>query len=358
MPSKDFWRGKRVLLTGHTGFKGAWAWMWLEHLGAEVSGLALASDTSPNLAGELGIAKSGRSLIGDIRDAEAVKAAVAAANPTFVLHMAAQALVRRSYREPVETFDTNVRGTLQVLQALRSAPALTGCVVVTSDKVYENDDRAHSFVEDDRLGGSDPYSASKAACEVATSSFARSYFGPLYQGKGKGMVATARAGNVIGGGDWSEDRLVPDLWRAQRDRTVVELRHPEATRPWQHVLEPISGYLRLLESMERPNPAKTLNFGPDDAVPVTVREVVEQFQASYGRNDEAGWTLQPGQHPKEAKTLAITPAKARETLGWRPRLSAREAIEWTASWYAGYDRGADPRVLTMDQIKAYEKRGH
>ena len=356
MPSKDFWRGRRILLTGHTGFKGAWAWAWLQHLGAEVTGLSLAPDTTPNLAAMLGLTSHPRSILGDIRNPETVREAVRLAQPSFVLHMAAQALVRRSYRNPVETFDINVGGTLQLLQELRSTRDLCGCLIVTSDKVYENDDQPRGFTENDRLGGSDPYSASKAACEIATASFARSYFGANYAGDGNGTVATARAGNVIGGGDWSEDRLVPDLWRAQQSRISIELRYPEATRPWQHVLEPLCGYLDYLESMEGEQSEPTLNFGPDDAEPVTVRAVVEQFQESYGHNSGTGWTLAPGKHPKEAKTLAINADRARKVLGWKPRLSAQEAIEWTAHWYAGHDRGEDAAKLTLDQIRSFEER--
>ena len=355
MLNKEFWCGRRVLITGHTGFKGAWAWAWLEHLGAEVTGLSLPSETTPNLAIELGLTKRKSSILGDIRDPEVVSAAVKLARPSIVLHMAAQALVRRSYRNPVETFDINVRGTLQLLQELRSTPNLSACLVVTSDKVYENDDKSNSFVEDDRLGGSDPYSASKSACEIATSSFARSFFGAHYSGGEKGNVATARAGNVIGGGDWSEDRLVPDLWRARQAGTQVELRHPDAVRPWQHVLEPLSGYLRFLEELAKGAHISTLNFGPDDQIPVTVRNVADQFSASYGGANTSDWKLAPGEHPKEAKTLAINPAKARETLGWRPQLTPTEAIEWTANWYAAYDRGENVADLTMSQIVTYDQ---
>jgi len=356
MLDKHFWRGRRVLITGHTGFKGAWAWAWLQHLGAEVTGLSLPPETAPNLADELGITKSDRSILGDIRDPDVVKSAVHLAKPSIVLHMAAQALVRRSYRNPVETFDINVRGTLQLLQELRSSPELNACLVVTSDKVYENDDRAKNFVEDDRLGGSDPYSASKSACEIATSSFSRSFFGKHYQGTGPGHVATARAGNVIGGGDWSEDRLVPDMWRARRAGTKVVLRYPDSVRPWQHVLEPLSGYFRFLEALAAGSVIPSLNFGPDDPKAVTVRNVADQFAASYGGDNKANWTLAEGDHPKEAKTLAIDPAKAKQSLNWRPVLTPTEAIEWTANWYASFDKGESATKLTMNQIQEFEHR--
>ena len=351
MPRSEFWLGRRVLLTGHTGFKGSWAWAWLRELGAEVTGLALVPDTEPNLFALLAADGGGRSLIGDIRDPAAVRAAVAASRPQVVIHMAAQALVRRSYAEPIPTFDVNVLGTLQVLDAVRDQPGLQACLVITSDKVYENDNSGRAFAEADRLGGSDPYSASKAACEVAFSSFVRSF-----AARSEAGWATARAGNVIGGGDWAPDRIVPDIWRARRARDVLLLRYPEATRPWQHVLEPIAGYLDFIEAMAGGLRVPALNFGPEDAGSITVREVVEQFQQAYGAGDHRGWAQAPGQHPKEALTLAIDPGRAKEVLPWRPRLSAAEAIAWTAQWYAAYDRGEDMAAFTRSQIAAYQER--
>jgi len=350
MPKADFWRGRRVLLTGQTGFKGAWCWAWLARMGAEVTGLALAPDTAPNLSAILGLGADPRSRIGDIRDAAAVAAAVEAARPQIVLHMAAQALVRRSYAAPLETFDTNVNGTLRVLDALRNRPELQACVVVTSDKVYENDGSGRAFVETDQLGGSDPYSASKAACEIAVSSFARSFGAAL-----AGPVATARAGNVIGGGDWSADRIVPDLWRAHQAAQPVALRYPRATRPWQHVLEPIAGYLDFAEALVGGSAERALNFGPVEAAPVTVAEVVEAFQRAYG-SGATGWTQAPGQHLKEAPTLAIDAGRAISVLPWRPCLASQEAIAWTAAWYAAHDGGADMAAYTDRQIAEFEDR--
>lgn len=350
MPRASFWAGRRVLLTGHTGFKGAWTWAWLRRMGAEVTGLALAPETDPSLAGLLGIPADPRSVAGDIRDPAVVAGAVARARPEIVLHMAAQALVRRSYAEPAATFATNVMGTIHLLDALRGASDLRACLVVTSDKVYENDGSARAFAETDPLGGSDPYSASKGACEIAVASYARSFFahGPA--------VATARAGNVIGGGDWSADRIVPDLWRARQARRPVELRHPEATRPWQHVLEPIAGYLDFLEALVGGSPARALNFGPLDDGPITVRAVAEAFQDAYGDRGWTGWTLQPGTHPKEAATLGIDSRRAVAVLPWRPRLRAAEAIGWTAAWYAAYDKGENMTAFTLNQIDAYAGR--
>ena len=352
MPRPDFWRGRRVLLTGHTGFKGAWTWSWLTRMGAEVTGFALPPATEPNLSVLLGITCQRHSVIGDIRDAAALAAVVAQARPQVVLHMAAQALVRPSYATPIETFDINVTGTLRVLEALRSAPDLQACLVVTSDKVYENDGTGRLFSEDDRLGGSDPYSASKAACEIAVSSFARSFGREL-----GGPVATVRAGNVIGGGDWSADRIVPDVWRAQRSGVPVSLRYPEATRPWQHVLEPVAGYLDFAEALAAGTvDARALNFGPPGGDPVPVRAVAEAFQAAYGAPASRGWTQAPGEHLKEAPTLAIDARRAVSLLPWRPCLFAPEAILWTARWYAGFDQGADMQGFTDAQIAEFEDR--
>lgn len=350
MPKADFWRGRRVLLTGQTGFKGAWCWAWLKRMGAEVTGLALVPDTEPSLSAILGLGSDPRSRIGDIRDPAAVAAAVKAARPQVVLHMAAQALVRRSYAEPLETFDVNVNGTLKVLDALRGCADLQACVVVTSDKVYENDGSGRAFAETDQLGGADPYSASKAACEIAVSSFARSFAEAL-----GGPVATARAGNVIGGGDWSADRIVPDLWRAHQAAQPVSLRYPRATRPWQHVLEPLAGYLDFAEALAGGLPERALNFGPSEAAPVTVAEVAEAFQRAYG-SGATGWTQAPGQHLKEAPALAIDPSRAMAVLPWRPRLAPEEAIAWTAAWYAAYDRGEDMAIHTERQIAEFEDR--
>jgi CDP-glucose 4,6-dehydratase len=321
-------------------------------MGAEVTGFALAPETTPNLSVLLGIAGQDRSVIGDIRDGAALAAVVMRARPQVVLHMAAQALVRRSYASPLETFDINVNGTLRVLEALRGTPGLEATLVVTSDKVYENDGTGRFFSEEDRLGGSDPYSASKAACEIAVSSFAQSFGREL-----GGPVVTARAGNVIGGGDWSADRIVPDLWRAQRSGVPVALRYPEATRPWQHVLEPVAGYFDFAEALAAGTvEARALNFGPLDKAPVSVRVVAEAFQTAYGASGGKGWIQAPGQHLKEAPALAIDARRAAALLPWRPRLSASEAIIWTARWYAAFDQGVDMRHFTDAQIAEFEDR--
>lgn len=349
-PSPTFWRGRRVLLSGHTGFKGAWLAAWLAELGAEVHGLALPPETAPSLFDLLGRIEGLTSHIGDIRDPAVLSATVSAAAPEIVIHMAAQALVRRSYRDPLETFDTNVMGTARLLEALRGAPGLAAIVVVTSDKVYHNPGTGVPLAESAPLGGDDPYSASKAAAELVTASYARSYFDR------EGVpVGTARAGNVIGGGDWSEDRIVPDIWRAMRGGTAVALRFPAATRPWQHVLEPLSGYLRYAEALSRAPEGlpRALNFGPDGLAPVTVATVVERFQAAYRAPE--GWRQSPGVHPKEAPLLAVDAGLAARSINWRPRLGADAAIGWTAEWYRAFDAGMPARELTLQQIRRYRE---
>jgi CDP-glucose 4,6-dehydratase len=347
MIDRAFWRDRRVLLTGHTGFKGAWLALWLEDMGARVFGLALPPDTEPALFPLLQpMALSSR--LADIRDPVAVAAAVEEARPSVVIHMAAQALVRRSYRLPVETLATNVMGTAHLLDSLRDAEGLEAVLVVTTDKVYRNDGHRHPFAEGDPLGGADPYSASKAAAELLVASMAASFFAA------KGVaVATARAGNVIGGGDWSEDRLIPDLWRAVRAGKPLRLRHPEATRPWQHVLEPLAGYLiyvqRLAAGADVP---RALNFGPHADDVLTVAEVADTMLEAIGPAQR--WIKVAGPQPKEAQYLALDPALAMRSIGWQPRLAAVDALQWTAEWYRAVSNGGDAREQALKQIRCYE----
>ncbi len=343
-----FWRDRRVLLTGHTGFKGAWLSLWLERMGATVTGLALPPDTEPSLYTLLQPFADQRSRLGDIRDPAAVKNAVKTARPQIVIHMAAQALVRRSYRDPAATFAANVMGTVHLLDALRDTDGLLAVLVVTTDKVYRNDGEVRAFTEDDPLGGHDPYSASKAATEVAVASMAASYFAP------KGIaVATARAGNVIGGGDWADDRLIPDLWRAIRAGEPLPLRYPQATRPWQHVLEPLSGYLMYAERLARGDAVPAaLNFGPPPGEVLTVAQIAEAMFTAMQSTQR--WMQAEGINPDEAQTLAIDPALAMQTLGWRPRLQPAQALQWTADWYRAFNDGADPRQLVVAHIERYE----
>jgi CDP-glucose 4,6-dehydratase len=347
----EFWRNRRVLLTGHTGFKGAWMSLWLKTLGAEVTGYALAPIAEPNLwslvesparAGE-----TPRSVIADIRDERRVGDAVARADPQIVIHMAAQALVRESYRDPLGTYATNVMGTAALLQACRSLRHLECVVVVTSDKVYENHGEGRAFDESDRLGGHDPYSNSKSCAELLTMSFRDSFFA------GGPPLATARAGNVIGGGDWSEDRLIPDCVRALKSGQPVNLRYPDAIRPWQHVLEPLSGYLSLAEALVRA-PQKTpraVNFGPDPASFCTVREVVDAFGARFA--GKPGWVRDPAPQPAEAQALTLSSTLAGQTLGWYPRLDIRESLSWTADWYLAHSAGENMRTFSEAQIARY-----
>lgn len=344
MIERAFWRDRRVLLTGHTGFKGAWLALWLERLGARVFGLALPPDTEPALFPML--APKLISRIGDIRDAGVVARAVQEARPQIVIHMAAQALVRRSYRAPLETFATNVMGTVHLLDSLRGADGLQAVLVVTTDKVYRNNGGENPFAEDDPLGGADPYSASKAAAELVAASMAKSFFG------GK-CVATARAGNVIGGGDWSNDRLIPDIWRAANAGEPLRLRNPQATRPWQHVLDPLAGYVQYVERLasgtDVPN---ALNFGPLPGDALTVAEIADAMLAAM-RCDKR-WIRDGCEHPAEAQNLGLDPARAMQTIGWRPRLQTSDALQWTADWYSAVGAGAPARDITLAQIARYE----
>ncbi|MEM7190674.1 MAG: CDP-glucose 4,6-dehydratase [Pseudomonadota bacterium] len=343
----DFWQGRRVLLTGHTGFKGAWAARWLTRLGAQVTGFALAPETTPSLH-DLA-ASDATSIIGDIRDRAAVSAAVRTSQPEIVLHLAAQPLVRRSYREPADTFATNVMGTVNLLDALREEQDLRAVLIVTTDKVYENDEAGRAFDEADRLGGHDPYAASKAASELAVVSFARSYF------DAKGIpVATARGGNVIGGGDWSEDRLIPDIIRAAQAGEPLNLRNPGATRPWQHVLDCLDGYLTFAEALATTNGApRALNIGPHDPADTqTVAQVAAAMHAALGYESE--WNLDTAPHPHEMAALALNPEAALRHLGWEGRLTSTQAIRLTADWYAAWANGGDMATATDAQIADYQ----
>jgi CDP-glucose 4,6-dehydratase len=333
-------------LTGHTGFKGAWMNLWLQHLGAKVTGYALAPHTQPSMFAL--VSDNSSSHIGDIRDEDGVRDALMGADPHIVIHMAAQALVRESYRDPLATFATNVLGTGIVLQACRSLKHLECVLVVTSDKVYENHGEGRPFVEADRLGGHDPYSNSKACAELLTGSFRDSFFSD------GAPVATARAGNVIGGGDWSQDRLIPDCVRALKVGEPVSLRYPEAVRPWQHVLEPLSGYLALAQALVQAPAAipRAINFGPDASSFCTVREVVEHFSARF--SGRPGWQRDEGAHLKEASTLTLSSALAESALGWRPRLPVAEALSWTADWYRAHAAGENMTSYSEAQIARYE----
>lgn len=350
MPNRDFWTHQRVFLTGHSGFKGSWAAAWLSRLGANQTGYSLPPETTPNLHDVLQPIDNATSIFGNILDVASLSEAVRRADPTVAVHMAAQPLVRRSYREPASTFAANVMGTLNVLEALRSAPNLRAVLVITTDKVYSNDNGGRAFREDDPLGGHDPYSSSKVACEEVVSCYRQSYYAD------RGIrLATARAGNVVGGGDWSEDRVVPDIWRAMVVGETIELRNPNSTRPWQHVLDPISGYLRYLEVLASDDEEAiphSLNFAPRGADTITVRELTESLGEAFGIG--TAWHLAKGPQPVEMKLLSLDASLAEQTIGWQPQLTGREAIEWTAEWYLRFHRDCDPIATTLDQIERYE----
>jgi len=347
LPDPAFWRGKRVLLTGHTGFKGAWMALWLGRMGAEVTGFARAPDTDPSLFALAGVEADLVSIIGDLRDLAAVEAAVAKADPEIVLHLAAQPIVRAAIADPVDTLASNVMGTAHLLQALRVAPSVATILVVTTDKVYRNAGDGHAYVEGDPLGGKDPYSASKAAAELITASFAATYFAPCGV-----KVATARGGNVIGGGDFSPDRIVSDIVRSVMHGSDLALRMPGATRPWQHVLDCLSGYLLYAERLTIGDvlPA-ALNVGPAPARAITVGELASRLLAALGKPTD--FAVRPEARSVEMTTLAIDASLARRELGWRDRIVDDDLIRWTADWYGKVLAGAPARALTLQQIAAY-----
>jgi len=345
----SFWRGKRVLLTGHTGFKGSWVAVWLAALGAEVTGLSLAPDQDPALFDLAGVEDLiSASLIVDLRDQAAVEAALKERSFDLVLHMAAQPIVRTAVADPVGTFASNVMGTVHLLQALRAQVSLKAALCITSDKVYANAETGRAFQEGDALGGKDAYSASKAASEIAVQSFAKSYFEPA------GVpLATARGGNVIGGGDFSADRIVADIVRAARAQRPVVLRHPEATRPWQHVLDCVAGYLTYLRALATdPATPRAMNFGPKPGGPVvTVGELATLGVEALGTQP---WRHEPDPKSMEAGTLAIDAGQARRVLGFESRLDAPAAVQLTMDWYRRQANGEAALDLCREQIAAYE----
>ncbi|MBD8908911.1 CDP-glucose 4,6-dehydratase [Methylorubrum zatmanii] len=353
-PDPAFWAGKRVLLTGHTGFKGAWLSLWLARLGARVTGFALPPETRPNLFEAIGFPAEAHR-IGDIRDLDALARAVAAAEPEVVIHMAAQALVRPSYADPVGTFAVNTMGSVHLLEAVRAVRSVRAVVVVTSDKAYENREWPYAYRENEAMGGHDPYSASKGCAELVTSAYRASFFGA---GGHPARIASARAGNVIGGGDYSRDRLIPDIVRAFQAGESVEIRAPHAIRPWQHVLEPLAGYLRLAECLAGEDGtafAEGWNFGPADEDCRPVSHLVERLARGWG--GQAGWHLSQKTHPHEATYLKVDASKARARLGWDRRLTLDTALDWTAAWYRAAGGGADPRALAEAEIARYEALG-
>jgi len=349
-PSPAFWQRKRVLLTGHTGFKGAWLALWLHRLGAKVTGVSLPPNTTPNLFSLAGVENVVSNHFCDIRDAVQVGKIVAADEPDIVFHLAAQPLVRESYARPLETFETNILGTAHVLDALRGRAQTRVAVVITTDKVYRNLEQPYPYREDDALGGHDPYSASKAAAELIAASYRDAFL--RQQGV---SLATARAGNVIGGGDWSADRLIPDAVRAWTSGRTLYVRRPDAVRPWQHVLEPLAGYLVLAEHLWNDGEQQgAWNLGPLSHEAASVRRVLTLAQETWGASRLEYATEVEGPH--EAGLLALETAKARSTLGFVPRWPLEEAVERTMHWYRGQHEGADARALCEADFDAYGER--
>lgn len=347
----EFWMGKKIFLTGHTGFKGSWLVYWLHLMGAKVVGYALAPNTKPAMYNILGLADVVESsFIADIRDFSILSRAMAKFEPDVVIHMAAQPLVRYSYSHPLETYQVNVMGTANVLEALRAAPSVRATVIVTTDKCYENKERDAGYSEDEPMGGVDPYSSSKGCAELVTSAYRRSFFSTK---ENMNAIASARAGNVIGGGDWSEDRLIPDAIRSFEEHKTLVIRNPLAVRPWQHVIEPLSGYLVLAQSLYQSGNdfASGWNFGPDEIDARTVKEVIDLF-AKYWSGG-ADWAQDLSTQPHEAQLLKLNCTKAKNLLGWYPRWNLETALEKVVDWQKAFLTKQDMRDMTRMQIKSY-----
>ncbi|MGD0960581.1 MAG: CDP-glucose 4,6-dehydratase [Methylomonas sp.] len=349
-----FWNGKRVLLTGHTGFKGSWLSLWLQSLGADVVGYALAPSTLPSLFEIADLGKGMTSIIGDIRDLESLLAVFAKHKPEMVIHMAAQPLVRYSYQNPVETYATNVMGTVNMLEAVRNTPGVKAVVNITTDKCYENREWVWSYRENEPMGGYDPYSNSKGCAELVSAAYRSSYFNADGYTQHGVALATVRAGNVIGGGDWAQDRLIPDILAAFEQGKPVNIRNPRAIRPWQHVLEPLRGYLTLAERLFEHGAsfAESWNFGPNDQDAKSVGWIVGQMAAMWG--NEAQWRIDTSEHPHEANYLKLDISKARSRLNWHPEICLNDALQLIIDWSKQRLAGADMRQLTLDQILSYQ----
>jgi CDP-glucose 4,6-dehydratase len=353
-----FWKGKRVLLTGHTGFKGSWLSLWLQTMGAQVVGYALAPPSNPSLFNIAEVGKGMISIIADIRDLGHLRKIFAEHKPEIVIHMAAQALVRYSYVEPVETYSTNVMGTVNLLEAVRGTKSVRAVVNVTSDKCYENREWVWGYRENEAMGGYDPYSNSKGCAELVSAAYRNSYFHPGKYKEHGVAIASARAGNVIGGGDWAEDRLIPDIMRAISQGKPVYIRSPHAIRPWQHVLEPLSGYLALAQKLyeEGATYAEGWNFGPNDEDAKPVEWIVEKMTEAWGEG--ANWVLDGGDHPHEAHYLKLDCSKAKMRLDWHPRWHLEEALGAIIDWQRAYRDEKDMHELTLRQISAYNDSIH
>ena len=357
--NRAFWQGKRVLVTGHTGFKGSWLTLWLRMAGAQVAGYSLEPPTKPSLFAAAAVGDGIESTIADIRDAERIGAALRECEAEIVFHLAAQSLVRYSYANPVETYDVNVMGTAHLLEAVRQASGVRAVVVVTTDKCYENREWVWGYRESEAMGGHDPYSSSKGCAELVTAAFTSSYFSPADYASHGVAVATARAGNVIGGGDWAQDRLLPDMIRGIQQGGTVSIRNPNAIRPWQHVLEPLRGYLLLAEALFERGAVFNggWNFGPTDGDAHPVSWIADSVVEAWGA--EASWKLDDGSHPHEAHYLKLDSSKARTQLGWKPFISLRTALAWIVDWHKSCDPASTApslvRRFTENQINKYEE---
>jgi CDP-glucose 4,6-dehydratase len=350
----SWWKSRRVFVTGHTGFKGAWLCLLLDRLGAEVHGYSLQPPTEPNLYSVAGVSDHIRHTAGDVGDLPRMWAAIRRANPEIVIHMAAQALVRKSYQDPVETYATNVMGTVNLLESVRTAGGgVAAVIVVTSDKCYENRERAKGYCEDEAMGGHDPYSSSKGCAELVTSAYRRSFFSGAQT-----ALASARAGNVIGGGDWAQDRLIPDIMRALTEKKPAPIRNPDSIRPWQHVLEPLCGYLTLAEHLVEKGQqfAQGWNFGPDENDTQTVGWIADRAVKLWGEN--ARWERVGRQNLHEAFSLTLDAGNARTRLGWAPRMDLPAALDQTVKWYKAWNDGHDMRKFSMNQIEQFLAGGH
>jgi len=350
-----FWYGKRVFMTGHTGFKGSWLSLWLQSLGAEITGFALNPPTNPNLFDVARVGEGMVSVIGDIRNQAALEKAMKLANPDIVIHMAAQPLVRYSYVNPVETYATNVMGTVHLFEAVRNSPNVRAVVNITTDKCYENREWDWGYRENEAMGGYDPYSNSKGCAELVTSAYRSSFFNVDDYAKHGVALASVRAGNVIGGGDWAQDRLVPDAVKAFTEGRPVTIRNPHAIRPWQHVIEPLSGYILLAEKLYDGgiDYAEGWNFGPNDVDAKPVEWVVGRLASLWGEG--ASWSVIAGEHPHEANYLKLDISKARKHLGWLPKLDLGQALEFIVNWYRAYGADHDMQSVVLNQIKKYSK---
>jgi len=351
----QFWAGKRVFLTGHTGFKGSWLSLWLQSLDVELTGYALTPPTKPSLFEIAGVANGMNSVIGDIRDLDTLKQAIQAAKPEIIIHMAAQPLVRYSYENPVETYAVNVMGTVHLLEAVRCVDCVKAVVIVTTDKCYENREWEWGYRENEAMGGYDPYSNSKGCAELVTAAYRSSFFNSAEYAKHGVAIASARAGNVIGGGDWAQDRLIPDVIAAFSQNKSLLIRNPNAIRPWQHVLEPLRGYLLLAEKLYTDGVAfaEGWNFGPNDVDAKSVQWIVNTVARQWGVG--ATWTIDQTLHPHEANYLKLDISKARSRLGWQPALTLSQSLQMIVDWYRSFDNQADMRAVVLEQIVTYAK---